>query len=141
MFLNLISYAYDVQLDQGQLDALSAAVAEGTFDAAARHLNVTPSAVSQRIKALETSVGQVLLNRSKPIRPTSPGQVLLRIARQMEALTAEAVRELRGAPGDAGAVIPWPSTPTAWPPGSCQRWSPPDRLSPSTCTERPGPDG
>ena len=66
-----------MQLDQGQLDALSAVVAEGTFEAAARYLHITPSAVSQRIKALETAVGRVLLARTKPIHPTPSGQTLL----------------------------------------------------------------
>ncbi|MGH3396219.1 MAG: LysR family transcriptional regulator ArgP [Streptosporangiaceae bacterium] len=94
-----------MEFDQAQLEALSACVAEGTFEAAARRLYVTPSAVSQRIKALETSVGQVLLSRSKPVRPTSSGQTLLRIARQMQALTAEAARELRIEPAARGTVI------------------------------------
>jgi LysR family transcriptional regulator, chromosome initiation inhibitor len=51
-------------------------------------------------------VGQVLLNRSKPVRPTSSGQTLLRIARQMQALTAEAARELRDEATARGPVIP-----------------------------------
>jgi LysR family transcriptional regulator, chromosome initiation inhibitor len=95
-----------MEFDQGQLEALSACVAEGTFEAAARRLHVTPSAVSQRIKVLETSVGQVLLNRLKPVRPTSSGQTLLRIARQMQALTAEAARELGDDATARGTVIP-----------------------------------
>lgn len=81
-------------LDGDQLEALSAVVAEGTFDAAARTLHVTPSAVSQRIKALETSVGRVLLVRSRPVRPTPSGRALLRAARQIQVATAEALREL-----------------------------------------------
>jgi LysR family transcriptional regulator (chromosome initiation inhibitor) len=83
-----------MNLDPDQLEALAAAVSEGTFDAAARALHVTPSAVSQRVKALETSVGQVLLIRSKPVRATTPGETLLRAARQIRALSAEALREL-----------------------------------------------
>ena len=59
-----------MNLDLQRLEALAAAVSEGTFDAAAGKLHVTPSAISQRVKALETSVGRVLLTRSKPIRPT-----------------------------------------------------------------------
>ncbi len=55
-----------MEWDPAQLRALSAAVSEGTFEAAARALHVTPSAISQRIKALETSVGRVLLVRTKP---------------------------------------------------------------------------
>jgi len=89
-----------MNLDPDQLEALAAAVSEGTFDAAARALHVTPSAVSQRLKALETSVGQVLLTRSKPVRATTSGETLLRAARQIQAVSADALREL-GA-GDAG---------------------------------------
>src|SRR6185312_12208010 len=81
-------------IDQGQLEALLAAVTEGTFDAAARALHVTPSAVSQRIKALETRVGRVLVTRSKPVAPTASGTVLLRAARQMQAIAIEALGEL-----------------------------------------------
>ena len=53
-------------LDFEQLRALHAAVDEGTFEAAARKLHITPSAVSQRIKGLETSVGRILVQRTKP---------------------------------------------------------------------------
>ncbi len=83
-----------MNLDPDQLEALAAAISEGTFDAAARALHVTPSAVSQRVKALETSVGQVLLTRSKPVRATMPGETLLRAARQIQAVSQEALREL-----------------------------------------------
>ncbi len=86
-------------IDQGQLEALLAAVTEGTFDAAAQTLHVTPSAVSQRIKALETRVGRVLVSRSKPVAPTPSGAVLLRAARQMQAIATDALGEL----GDSGA--------------------------------------
>lgn len=95
-----------MELDQGQLDALSTAVAEGTFEAAARYLDITPSAVSQRIKALETAVGRVLLIRAKPIHPTPSGQTLLRVARQLQTITAEAAHELGTGPPDLKAVIP-----------------------------------
>lgn len=83
-----------MQIDLDQLQALTAAVAEGSFDGAARQLHVTPSAISQRIKALETSVGRVLLIRSRPVRPTASGQTLLRAARQIDAVTAEVAHEL-----------------------------------------------
>jgi LysR family transcriptional regulator, chromosome initiation inhibitor len=83
-----------MHLDLDQLEALSAAMSEGTFDAAARTLHVTPSAVSQRIKALETTVGRVLLTRSKPVALTASGETLLRAARQIQAITANAAHEL-----------------------------------------------
>ena len=79
------------RIDQAQLEALLAAVSEGTFDAAARALHVTPSAISQRIKGLETRVGRVLLTRSKPVVPTPSGATLLRAARQIEAISADAL--------------------------------------------------
>jgi LysR family transcriptional regulator, chromosome initiation inhibitor len=80
-------------------------VTEGSFEAAATRLRITPSAVSQRIKALETGVGQVLLIRARPVRPTVPGQSLLRAARQIEVITAEVFRELGDDGEDEAPVI------------------------------------
>ncbi len=84
----------DLQTDQ--LRTLVAVVDHGTLDAAARVLNLTPSAVSQRLKALESSVGQVLLRRTKPVQPTAPGEVVLRLARQMILLADDAGAALAG---------------------------------------------
>lgn len=78
-----------MRFDGAQLDALAAVVEEGTFDAAARRLHVTPSAVSQRIKALEQHVGQVLVRRSRPCRATEAGNVLVRLAGQLALLEGE----------------------------------------------------
>lgn len=86
-----------MDLDPARLDALAAVVEEGTFDAAARRLHVTPSAVSQRVKALEQQAGQVLVLRSRPCRPTAAGRALVRLAGQIATLRAEAVREVAGA--------------------------------------------
>jgi LysR family transcriptional regulator (chromosome initiation inhibitor) len=85
-----------MEFDLSQLSALSAAVSEGTLDGAARALHVTPSAVSQRLKALEQAAGRVLLVRSKPVRVTPSGEPVLRLARQVALLTADARRELDG---------------------------------------------
>jgi LysR family transcriptional regulator (chromosome initiation inhibitor) len=81
-------------MDLSQLQALVAAVDHGTFDAAARALHVTPSAISQRIRALENAVGGVLLQRTKPILPTTVGVTYLRLARQIDALTVDAAAEV-----------------------------------------------
>ncbi|MCP2032650.1 LysR family transcriptional regulator (chromosome initiation inhibitor) [Okibacterium sp. HSC-33S16] len=81
-------------MDLSQLQALAAAVDEGTFDGAARALRVTPSAISQRIRALENTVGGVLVRRSKPITATSVGEVYLRLARQIDALSAQAALDV-----------------------------------------------
>jgi LysR family transcriptional regulator (chromosome initiation inhibitor) len=77
-----------------QLAALVAIVEEVTFDAAARQLHVTPSAVSQRIRALESAAGQVLVRRSSPCTATPAGERLLRLARQTSLLYAEAAEAL-----------------------------------------------
>lgn len=81
-------------MDDEQLRTLAAVVDEGSFEAAARALQVTPSAVSQRVKALEAAVGQVVVERTTPVRPTRAGEVLLRVARQQEVLQREAWAEL-----------------------------------------------
>lgn len=77
-----------------QVRTLLAVVDEGTFDAAAAALRVTPSAVSQRVKALEQSTGRVLLLRSKPVRLTESGEVVVRFARQLAQLERDARAEL-----------------------------------------------
>ncbi|MFT4044527.1 MAG: LysR family transcriptional regulator ArgP [Gordonia sp. (in: high G+C Gram-positive bacteria)] len=92
-----------MDLGQDGLRTLTAVLDAGTFEAAAQRLHVTPSAVSQRVKAMEVSVGRILLRRTKPIVATADGEVLLRLARQWELLTTEADLELTGAPASASA--------------------------------------
>lgn len=87
-----------MDLDLGQLRALDATVRGGSLEAAARVLHVTPSAVSQRLRALEVAAGRVLLIRSKPVRVTESGQAVLRLARQVDLLSADVARELDGDP-------------------------------------------
>ncbi len=83
-----------LELPLDQVRTLLAAVDEGTFDAAAQALHVTPSAVSQRVKALEQRTGRVLLTRTKPVRPTESGEVVVRFARQLARLERDARQEL-----------------------------------------------
>ncbi|EST19766.1 LysR family transcriptional regulator [Streptomyces roseochromogenus subsp. oscitans DS 12.976] len=82
------------ELPLDQVRTLLAVVDEGTFDAAAAALHVTPSAVSQRVKALEQRTGRVLLQRTKPVRATESGAVLVRYARQLARLERDAWGEL-----------------------------------------------
>ena len=113
--------------DAAQLEALRAAVDHGTFEGAARSLHVTPSAISQRIKALETTAGRVIVTRTKPVLPTAAGTPLLRLARQIATITGEAVHEIGAAPGaqvtvplgvNADSLATWllPSLATVTPP-------------------------
>ncbi|RBY91808.1 ArgP/LysG family DNA-binding transcriptional regulator [Blastococcus sp. TBT05-19] len=93
-----------MDLELGQLRALAAAVSTGTLDGAARELHVTPSAVSQRLKALEAATGRVLLVRSRPVRATPSGEAVLRLARQVQLLAADAARELQADDADGTPV-------------------------------------
>ncbi len=72
---------------------LAVVIDEGTFDAAARRLRITPSAVSQRVKALEQQLGRVLVVRSKPVRATEAGAPIVRLARQVALLEHDALAE------------------------------------------------
>ncbi|MFF6783556.1 ArgP/LysG family DNA-binding transcriptional regulator [Streptomyces sp. NPDC012510] len=93
------------QLPLDLVRTLLAVVDEGTFDAAAGALHVTPSAVSQRVKALEQRVGRVLLIREKPVRPTESGEVIVRFARQLARLEHDAHSALgMTGPGEATRV-------------------------------------
>lgn len=74
--------------------AFETVVHEASFDRAAKCLNLTQSAVSQRIRLLESELGQVLLVRSKPVRPTPAGRRLLPFLAQMRLLQTESQRAL-----------------------------------------------
>ncbi len=81
-------------LDPAALDCLAALADDGSFERAAQRLSITQSAVSQRLRALESQVGQLLVVRARPLRLTEPGKVLLRFARQLQAMRADVAREL-----------------------------------------------
>ncbi|HEY1926170.1 MAG TPA: LysR family transcriptional regulator ArgP [Caulobacteraceae bacterium] len=94
-------------LDYPSLDAVAAVAREGSFDKAAAALGVTPSAVSQRVKALEERVGAVLLTRGVPCRPTAVGARLCAHLEQVRLLESDVVAdlpELGGPASDPGLV-------------------------------------
>ena len=93
-------------LDSAGLDCLAALADERSFERAAQRLAITQSAVSQRLRSLEAQVGQLLVVRSRPLRLTEPGKVLLRFARQLHALRTDVARELgtRVAPNERIAI-------------------------------------
>jgi LysR family transcriptional regulator (chromosome initiation inhibitor) len=91
--------------DPAALECLAAIVEEGGFDKAAKRLSITQSAVSQRLRALEAQVGTVLLVRSRPLRPTGAGNLLLKHTRQLRLLRADVERDLRElAPSSTGGA-------------------------------------
>ena len=90
--------------DADALECLAAIVEEGGFERAAQRLSVTQSAVSQRLRALEAQVGTVLLVRSRPVRPTSAGRLLIKHAMQMRLLRADLETDLLDLAPGAGAA-------------------------------------
>lgn len=84
---------------------VAAIVEEGSLDAAARALQITPSAVSQRLRALEAQLGRVLIVRSRPARATEAGAVVVRLARQYALLAHDAAVAL-GLEGPGLARVP-----------------------------------
>lgn len=96
MFLQKVKQCltHVVRFEPSHLETLLAITEEGTFDAAARRLHLTPSAVSQRVRALEQVAGQVLVRRTAPAVVTPAGEPLLRLGRQLRLLAAEAAVSL-----------------------------------------------
>jgi LysR family transcriptional regulator (chromosome initiation inhibitor) len=91
--------------DPDALECLAAIVEEGGFERAAQRLSITQSAVSQRLRALEAQVGTVLIVRSRPLKPTSAGQLLLKHTKQMRLLRADLERDLKElAPSSTGGA-------------------------------------
>jgi len=84
-------------IDTKHLEALTAVITEQSFEKAARSLFLTQSAVSQRIRQLEERIGQMLVVRSVPVRPTPAGLAALRHFRQLTVLEESLFEEL--APG------------------------------------------
>jgi LysR family transcriptional regulator (chromosome initiation inhibitor) len=81
--------------DADALECLAAIVEEGGFERAAVRLSVTQSAVSQRLRSLEAQVGTVLLVRSRPIRPTTAGRLLIKHAVQLRLLRSDLETDLQ----------------------------------------------
>jgi LysR family transcriptional regulator (chromosome initiation inhibitor) len=81
--------------DADALECLAAIVEEGGFERAAVRLSVTQSAVSQRLRSLEAQVGTVLLVRSRPIRPTTAGRLLIKHAVQLRLLRSDLENDLQ----------------------------------------------
>ncbi|MBW6421206.1 LysR family transcriptional regulator ArgP [Rhizobium sp. XQZ8] len=76
-------------LDYAALKAVAAVVETGSFEKAAARLNVTPSAVSQRVKQLEERMGTVLIARGQPCTATEKGEWLCRHMEHVGMLEAE----------------------------------------------------
>jgi LysR family transcriptional regulator, chromosome initiation inhibitor len=81
-------------LDYLALHCLNAVIEEGSFERAARRLNVTPSAVSQRIRLLEERVGCALVVRGQPCKGTDTGHRLCQHVQHVRLLEHDLQRQL-----------------------------------------------
>lgn len=81
-------------LDYAALAAVAAVVQTGSFERAASLLNVTPSAVSQRVKQLEERLGTVLISRGAPCSATEQGAWLCRHIEHVGMLEKELLQNL-----------------------------------------------
>ncbi|MEM9795600.1 MAG: ArgP/LysG family DNA-binding transcriptional regulator [Pseudomonadota bacterium] len=85
------------------LATLDAVCETGSFELAAARVHVTPSAVSQRMRALSEAAGGAVFERLQPATPTALGRRLLRHAREVGALEAGLAADL-GRDGDRPVV-------------------------------------
>jgi LysR family transcriptional regulator (chromosome initiation inhibitor) len=83
-------------LDYPALRAIAAVVQTGSFEKAARVLNVTPSAVSQRVKQIEERLGTILIERGSPCLATEHGEWLCRHIDNVGMLEGELFEQLPG---------------------------------------------
>lgn len=92
--------------DYDSLVVLAAVVRTGSFESAAHSLNVTQSAVSQRIKQLEEKVGSILIQRGRPCVATDDGLLLCQHVEQVSLLQHELGEKLaaRGDGTSAAAI-------------------------------------
>ncbi|MCA1856375.1 HTH-type transcriptional regulator ArgP [Massilia oculi] len=91
-----------MDLDSKQAEAFLAVAETGSFERAGARLNITPSAVSQRLRVLESSLGKPMIVRSRPCRPTPMGQRLLQYLRRAQLLKTDFEADIRN--GEAGAT-------------------------------------
>ena len=85
-----------MKFDSRQCEAVLAVIESGSFEQAAVSLHLTPSAVSQRVRALEVALGTPLVVRTRPCRATPAGQRLLQYLRRVQSLEDDLQAEFAG---------------------------------------------
>jgi DNA-binding transcriptional LysR family regulator len=96
-----------VSVELRHLVALDAVAREGSFRRAAERLGYVQSAISHQIAALETLVGQRLIDRSRGTRPlmlTPAGELLLSHAGAVMAQMRAAQADLSAANGNGNGL-------------------------------------
>lgn len=83
-----------LMFDYTHLETLREILRRGSFDGAAAALNISQSAVSQRLRALEDRVGQPLVVRGTPCEGTALGHRLARHAEEVGLMEARLESDL-----------------------------------------------
>ncbi len=83
-------------LNSKYCDAFLAVAETQSFDAAAKVLNITASAVTLRMQSLEKSLGQVLIMRERPCKVTPAGQTLMEHLQQQRLREQQLLQQLHG---------------------------------------------
>ncbi len=83
-----------MNLDPKQTEAFRWVIETGSFEQAAQRLHLTPAAVSLRVRSLESALGNALVVRSRPCRPTPTGQRLLQYLRRAALLEEDLLADL-----------------------------------------------
>lgn len=92
-------WVFMMDLDYDSLKVLAAVIRTGSFETAAKSLNVTQSAISQRIKQLEDKVGSVLVIRGRPCVASEDGLLLCQHIEQVTLMRHELTEKLNGGLG------------------------------------------
>ena len=83
-----------MELNPKHTEAFRAVVETGSFEQAAVQLHLTSPAISQRVRALESQLGNALIVRSRPARATRTGQRLMQYLKRARLLEADLEAEL-----------------------------------------------
>ena len=83
-----------MNLDPKQTEAFRTVIRTGSFKQAAQRLHLTPPAISQRVRAQESTLGSALVVRSRPCRATETGQRLLQYLKRATLLEADLLADL-----------------------------------------------
>jgi len=99
-YLGLINFSnpdnakHAMNLNPRHTEAFRAVVETGSFEQAAVQLHLTSPAISQRVRALESQLGNALIVRSRPARATRMGQRLMQYLKRAKLLEDDLEAEL-----------------------------------------------
>ncbi|PRC93849.1 HTH-type transcriptional regulator ArgP [Solimicrobium silvestre] len=83
-----------MNLNPKHTEAFRAVIESGSFEQAAVRLHLTSPAISLRVRALESQLGNALIVRSRPARATRMGQRLMQYLKRAKLLETDLAAEL-----------------------------------------------